>query len=169
MGHTSIGLSRWLMTGVALSVALMSLSAFAQGPPDTGLAAGGTVLRRGQEKPFVTIETGHNWSFAFTRDFKELLDVAQTSDIDGLPKIAADKIKRIDFKPYSAAELASIKKADTTSVINCPGWCRFRKATVLRLDGKSEDVFLYCTVNLYGPENESYYLGNLDIQAVIAR
>lgn len=169
MACIRIGLLRPLLAGIVLSVALVSLPAFAQAPSQTGLTAGGSIFRKGQKKPFVTIENGHNWSFAFTRDFKELLDVAQTSDIDGLPKITADKIKRIDFKPYSASELASIKKADTKNVINCPGFCRFRRATLLHLDDTSEDVILYCAVSLYGPEHETYWLGNLDIQAVIAR
>lgn len=144
-----------------------SLSASAQDDQRTGLAAGGVVVRSGGNKPFVG-QKG-KWGFAFSRDFRELLEVAQTSDTSSWPKILSDKIKRIDFKPYSATELAAIKEVDSRNVINWGGWNRYRKATIKRIDNTTEDVILENTVTLYGPEGESYYLGSLTIQGLVAK
>ncbi len=139
-----------------------------QGQQRTGLAAGGTVIRSGGNKPFA--EPKANCSFAFSRDFRELLEVAQTSDTSSWPKISLDRIKRIDFRPYSAAELAAIKKADSRNQIDWGGWSRYRRATIERLDNTTEDVILEnYTVTLYGPEGETYYLGWLTIQGLVAK
>jgi hypothetical protein len=167
MGDRGLSLSRFPSPHVVIAVALLAVCALAQEKPHTGLVAGGTVLINGKSKPFV--EPKSFSSFPYTRNFDELLEVAKTSDIDALPKISAYDIKRLDFKPYSAAEFASIRKGDTVHLIDCPGFCRFRKATVELLDGTTKNVFIYCVETLYGPEDEMYFLGHLNIQAVVAR
>jgi hypothetical protein len=171
MRDRGIGLSRSSLPYAGLAVALLAVCALAQEQPHTGLLAGGTVLIDGKSKPFVAPKPMSISPFLYIRDFKELLELAKTSpaDLDALPKIKVYDIKRIDFKPYSAEEFASIHKADTTNLINCPGFCRFRKATVTFLDKTTKDVFIYCVVTLYGPEDEAYFLGHLNIQALVAQ
>jgi hypothetical protein len=61
-----------------------SLPAPAQDQQHTGLAEGGMVIRSGGNKPFVGKKG--NWGFAFSRDFRELIEVAQTSDTSRLLK-----------------------------------------------------------------------------------
>jgi hypothetical protein len=131
----------------------------------TGLAGGGTVIRRSGNRPFVA----KNFGFSFSRTFQGMLDIAETSDFQSMPRILANQIKRIDFKEYSAAEIALIVKSDPTNVINySPSWCRFRKALVERLDKTIEEVFLMCTETLYGPEGESYTLAQTQNQGVFS-
>jgi hypothetical protein len=154
-----------VFTGAVLSIALLSLRSPAQDQQHTGLTGGGTVIYRG-ERAFVA---GKNFNIWFTRDFQELLSIAETSDIDSLPRVSADQINRIDFKEYSSAESAAIKKADRKNVINCdPQGCRFRKGTIERLNGKKEQVYLECTEAVHGAEGETYALRSKDTQAVIS-
>jgi TIR domain len=142
-----------------------SLRAPVQDQERAGLDAGGTVIRRGGNRPFV----GKSFGFSFSRDFQGMLDIAETSDFGSMPRVSAHQIKRIDFKEYSAAEIALIKKSDPSNVINySPSWCRFRKAIIERLDNTTEEVFLMCTETLYGPEGESYTLGQTFIQGVVS-
>src|ERR1022692_1434327 len=68
-----------VFTGALLSIALLSLRSPAQDEQHTGLTAGGTVIRHRGDRPFVA---GKNFTIWFTRDFHELLSIAETSDID---------------------------------------------------------------------------------------
>jgi hypothetical protein len=54
-------------------------------------------------------------------------------------------------------------------MIDGGGRSRFRKATIELLDNTTEDVILYNCETLYGPEAESYYLGSLTIEGLVAK
>jgi hypothetical protein len=62
-----------------------------------------------------------------------------------------------------------LSRVDSRNMIDGGGRSRFRKATIELLDNTTEDVILYNCETLYGPEAESYYLGSLTIEGLVAK
>lgn len=131
-------------------------------------ANGGEILfRNGKTKPYV--EFRENFMAYFRAEDLDDFMVQYKSHHTGeerASKLPFAQILRVDFLQPTKDEMRLLKDADGCRDVNDRTICFVRKAAVLTSNGKKyENIFIYVdyTGDLYGPEDETYKLKELDI------